>query len=342
MSWWEKLKAKFKLRRRRPEPVTTVGDVLNAAYNAIGNAYPNYRTLTLPSTKGSTTYYFSPDATSFSMGDITDAGMKILADVLLRNDFHNINTLEFAGTQFTDESIVLLMNTIAASCHKRFKQLDISESSIGDAAAIAIANAIEAGYFPKDFKLKLYRTNIGDAGASALAKAMAHPNCPKYFNFYFVRNAAGINGALAFHDALKEYKFNPRTKLQFYAPLVEEHFHIHSEIESMALNYKENYEARRCLTFYKGLSDPDSPVSLLRRNLDVLPLITAHVIPRANKIKTKINRRDYKQRHGTMDGYLPQHRLFAKNLHMFYKQKMRVNNTASQETTSPAMSLSSP
>lgn len=343
MRWWKKLKDKFKINRRpEPDAATNVGDALTAVYHAVENQYPDHRVISFATKFGATTQYLDPNDTKVRIDGATAESIASIFQALLTDSLANITYLDISYSAIDDKDVVIFMDALIASGKKRFVYLEFSDTPLGNDAACAIARAIEAGCFPDNFKLLLDETHIGDIGAEALAKAITHPNCPAFLDMSIVRNDVGKAGALAFHEALSKFKCKQQLKLSFYTRLKDEDSQIVDEIYTMAADYAKMYDAYRCLTFYKGLQDSNSPVSMLQCNLDVLPLIMTHVIPPDTKQIVRQQRRKYKKQHGTVDGFLSPHQLFVRDIHKFYKQYGRSNQTAQQEQAapSPGMTLS--
>jgi hypothetical protein len=117
----------------------------------------------------------------FAENTLGDTGFAALHQVMLRDEWPNIERLNLAGTQFlrhtiSDASFVPFATDLADGKVKalRLEELEMSDNDIRDAGYAAFAVAIQRGNLRKLRSLYFVANLITDEGAGALAAAIAN------------------------------------------------------------------------------------------------------------------------------------------------------------------------
>jgi len=317
MRWWDKFKKRirdFKKRQSLQNSVTTeFGNVEPAS------RYPlEYKTKT-----GGGIYLDVTGLKSISMTGTNSDGITALSMAIRGGHLNQVEKISLTCCDTTDEAIVVLMNAIMSATHKQIATIDFSSSKIGDEAAIAISKAIESGCFTDQSAINLYDSNISDVGAAAIAKALTHPNCPRSLWVRLEDNFITHNGAEEFRQIFQNLQCKRDIRLHFSNFKDKSMYDFTKKLRQFNEYYPRRYDVLSCLTFYLGLTDLSSPVSVLNRNIDVMTLICAYLysdvtITKENKPQhvSVTNFQQYK--HPSL--------LFAQSVHQFYKERMRGND----------------
>lgn len=305
MQRWNKLKEKFNnLRKKRRAVEEQDGKFLPAYFET---TFP----LSYTTSNGGGTYFIPKEQLqqlTISMTDTDSQSITTLADAIRDGHLRKIEKLklELSHCRINDDDIVNLMNVIMTTTQKQFRKIDLSSCMIGDKVALAIAKALESGCFPDDFELNLFESKIGDEGVKAIVRALTHPNCPSRQWLRLDNNDVTTAGAVVIRDMFRNIQCKRNLKLIFSNFRDKSMLEISDEIRTLQYDYHNRFDAQLCLTFYLGLTDAESPVSILNKNLDVMRIISAHVFQAG--VKHNFN-------HPSL--------LFSARVHEFYKRKIR-------------------
>lgn len=249
---------------------------------------------------------------------MTDAGANNVAQILKRRSYRKVKALLLSYNNIGDAGLISIINAIRETGISKIDTLHLDHNQIGNAGMIALMQAITDGFFPRLETLHLSYNGISNKGVKALAhllesgranqlrdvrlednkfttrpmaaiaRAITHPNCPKKINLDFSGNEFITTKAVHMMTAAiatGNVKSGTRVRLD------SENIPVKLVID---LDYRERdndntQTANECLAFYQGLHQPDSPVSKLAGNIDIVKKIMREANPYNKKLINNIH-----------------------------------------------------